>query len=265
VHEVLRSLPAGSHVLDLGCGPGSFDHQSFPLIVIALDADLPARTPRRFVQADAALLPFAAASFDAVISNHSMEHIAQLDPALQEISRVLRRPGKLFIAVPDSTTLTDRLYRWLASGGGHLNPFSSVEELTAKIRQHIAEPLAAIRPLYTSLSFLNKHNQPTRPPRRLRLIGGGSEPLLRTVNYWLRWSDRHLNTRLSIYGWALFFGEYPEPVSPAAWVNVCIRCGSGSPAGWLRDLGTVRKSVWFGHVYSCPDCGTSNVFTPDSA
>jgi SAM-dependent methyltransferase len=234
--------------------------------VIALDADIPAHArPRHFVQADAALLPFTAASFDAVISNHSLEHIARLDPALQEISRVLRRPGKLFVAVPDSTTFTDRLYRWVSSGGGHLNPFASAPELVARIQRYIAEPLAAIRPLYTSLVYLNKHNYSTPPPLRLRLMGGGNERLLRMVNYWLRWSDRHLRTHLSLYGWALFFGEYPEPVSSTSWINVCIRCGSGAPADWLRNLGAVRKSIWFGHVYSCPDCGTSNAFTPDSA
>ena len=47
------------------------------------------------MQADAAHLPFATASFDAVISNHSLEHFAQLDAALVEIGRVLKRPGKL--------------------------------------------------------------------------------------------------------------------------------------------------------------------------
>jgi SAM-dependent methyltransferase len=265
VHEVLRSLSAGARVLDLGCGHGSFDHQSFPLIVIALDADIPAHArPRHFVQADAALLPFAAKSFDAIISNHSLEHIADLDPALQEISRVLRRPGKLFVAIPDSTTFADRLYRWLARGGGHLNPFASVHELVSRIQRYVAEPLAAIRPLYTSLSFLNKHNHTAVPPLRLRLMGGGNERLLRTINYWLRWSDRHLNTRLSFYGWALFFGEYPEPVNPAAWINVCIRCGSGAAANWLLERGIVRKSAWFGRLYVCPNCGALNNFTPDS-
>lgn len=82
--------------------------------------------PRLSVLADAAALPFASASFDAVVANHSLEHFADLDGALGEIGRVLAPAGALYIAVPDATTFTDRLYRWLARGGGHVNRFSSV-------------------------------------------------------------------------------------------------------------------------------------------
>ena len=264
MHEILRSLPAGARVLDLGCGSGSFDPDSFPLVVIALDVERPTRArPRFFVQADAARLPFAEASFDAFIANHSLEHIADLDTALREINRILKRPGKLYVAVPDSTTFTDRLYRWLARGGGHLNPFTSVADLSARIRRHISEPLAAVRPLHTSLSFLNKRNHPSRPPRRLWLLGGGNEGILKAINRSLRWSDRHLHTRLSLYGWALFFGDFTEPVSQTAWTNVCVRCGGGHPSGWLEDRGAVRSSGWFGRSYLCPECGASNHFTPD--
>ena len=67
-----------------------------------------------------ASLPFQDASFDAVISNHSLEHFEQLQPALQELGRVLRPNGSIFIAVPDASTFADRLYRWLARGGGHV-------------------------------------------------------------------------------------------------------------------------------------------------
>jgi hypothetical protein len=85
----------------------------------------------------------------------------------------------VYVAVPDSTTFTDRLYRWLARGGGHLNPFASAEDLAARIQRHVIEPLAAIRPLHTSFSFLNKRNHPGRAPRRLWLLGGGNERVLK--------------------------------------------------------------------------------------
>lgn len=63
------------------------------------------------VSSDAARLPFPRHTFPAVICNHSLEHIGQLPEALHEIGRVLRPDGALYVAAPDVTTLTDRLYR----------------------------------------------------------------------------------------------------------------------------------------------------------
>jgi SAM-dependent methyltransferase len=262
VHEILRSLPDGARVLDLGCASGSFDHQAYPLVVIALDAEPPAAArPRHFVRGDAAQLPFASGSFDAIISNHSLEHFTDLDAALAEAGRVLKHPGKVYVAVPDSRTLTDWLYRSLARGGGHVNAFASRDELIAKIRRHILEPLAAVRPLGTSLSFLNRRNHPSRPPRRLWLIGGGNETVLVWLTHCLRIVDRALHTRLSLYGWALFFGEQLGPIREDLWPNVCVRCGAGHPTDLLMAQDCVRKRRWFGRIYHCPGCGARNVFT----
>ncbi len=264
MHEILRSLPSGARVLDLGSRSGSFTYTAYPIAILAVDIEPPAQHGAAcFVQADAGHLPFAAASFDAVICNHSLEHFVQLDAALEEIGRVLKRPGKLYVAVPDSGTLTDRLYRWLARGGGHVNAFASADDLVGKIRARIPEPLAAVRPLCTSLSFLNPRNHPSRPPRKLWLLGGGNETVLVWLTYLLRAADRALHTRLALYGWALFFGEYAEPIRQDAWTNVCVRCGSGHPSDWLVGQGCVRKGILFGRRFACPDCGAVNRFTAD--
>ena len=123
MHEILRNLTPGDRVLDLGSGAGSFD--AGPFIAIRADLDRPATIATNFVQTDAARLPFADRVFDAVISNHSLEHFDDLAGALAEIGRVLKPSGALYIAVPDASTFCDRLYRWLARGGGHVNPFTS--------------------------------------------------------------------------------------------------------------------------------------------
>ena len=68
-------------------------------------------------------MPFGSAAFDLVVSNHSLEHFVELEPTLREIGRVMRPGGTLYIAVPNTATLSDRIYRWLARGGGHVNPF----------------------------------------------------------------------------------------------------------------------------------------------
>jgi SAM-dependent methyltransferase len=265
VHEILRNLPAGARVLDLGSSSGSFDPAIYPVTVFALDEERPTQSrPSLFVQADAARLPFSAGAFDAIIANHTLEHFTELDHALQEIARVLKVKGKVYIAVPDSTTLTDRLYRWLAQGGGHVNAFRSLDDLKRAITQAIPQPLAVVRPLHTSLSFLNRKNRRSRAPRRLWLLGGGEETVLVSLTYWLRLLDRMLHTRLSIYGWALFLGEYDFPVSSEGWTNVCVRCGSGHSAAWLEQQDAIQKGRWFARWWFCPSCGARNRFTRDS-
>jgi hypothetical protein len=55
---------------------------------------------------------------------------------LSAIRRVLRDPAYLWVAVPDSSTVTDRVYCWLGRGGGHVNRFSDRDELARLIQQH---------------------------------------------------------------------------------------------------------------------------------
>src|SRR4051794_24946691 len=114
MQEILATLPAGARVLDLGCQYGSFPVHATAAAVVRLDRDAPPTAPGAdFVQADAARLPFASDSFDAVIANHSLEHFDQLDSVLGEIGRILHASGALYVAVPDASTLTDRIYRWV--------------------------------------------------------------------------------------------------------------------------------------------------------
>lgn len=53
--------------------------------------------------------------------------------------------GFLFVAVPDASTVTDRLYRWLAGGpapgGGHVNAFTSADETARRIEKAVGLPL----------------------------------------------------------------------------------------------------------------------------
>ncbi len=125
MYEILSHLDEHACVLDLGSGCGSFASNATRARVFRLDAERPAVLGANFLLADAARLPFPSHSIDAVISNHSLEHIANLDAAAAEITRVLRPNGFLYIAVPDASTPADRLYRWLGRGGGHVNAFTS--------------------------------------------------------------------------------------------------------------------------------------------
>jgi 2-polyprenyl-6-hydroxyphenyl methylase/3-demethylubiquinone-9 3-methyltransferase len=107
----------GRRILDLGCGKGRFAVQLVRAggNMIGLDRSLPmlARAgslPR--VRGTARRLPFAAASFDAVIAIEVFEHIAAVDEVLLEVRRVLR-PGGI-VAIVDKNAGSWNAFRpWL--------------------------------------------------------------------------------------------------------------------------------------------------------
>jgi SAM-dependent methyltransferase len=263
VFDFLKDAGRGAIILDLGCGTGSFQSGGDSFRIFGVDQERPETPPRNFVQADAAQIPFPAGHFDFIIANHSLEHVTRLEETLCEIDRVIRPGGALYVAVPDSTTISDRLYRWLARGGGHVNHFSSARELASMIASATTLRHAAVRPPGASLSFLNRHNHRRRPPRRLLLLGGGIETTLLLASYCFRLVDRFLGTRLSFYGWVLYFGSMPAGILEDYWTNVCIRCGSGVSSDRLaHDLKLVRRLL-FVSTYRCPVCGALNLFTED--
>jgi SAM-dependent methyltransferase len=266
VHEILRHLRAGEIVLDLGSKSGSFDTTSLLARTIRVDLCAPAPAKRvSAVRADAARLPFRDSSFAAVIANHSLEHFQQLDAALAAAGRVLRTGGALFVAVPDASSLTDRIYRWLGRGGGHVNAFRSAADIIDRVTARTGLGYVGGRVLCSSLSFLNSRNHTAPAPRKLLLLGGGRESILRWLNRLFRIFDRWLGTRMSVYGWALYFGSVPEPISSRTWVNVCVRCGAGCDSADLLAAGLVRRRLLFARSYICPKCGASNFFYRDEA
>jgi hypothetical protein len=262
VHEILRHLPKGAYVLDLGSAGGSFDAGGYSVVTLRADLDATGVAVANFVQCDAAKLPFATGAFSAVISNHSLEHFSDLESSLREIGRVIQPGGSLYVAVPDSSTITDRIYRWLGKGGGHVNPFTSADRLTAAIECATGLPHAATRSLCTSLSFLNRRNSGSWPRKKL-LIGGGTEWSLRWLTYTFRLLDRLLGTQASIYGWAFYFGALHETIDSQTWTNVCIRCGAGHSAASLVCKDRVIRSMFLLPSYDCPNCGARNLFTGD--
>jgi SAM-dependent methyltransferase len=260
--DLIEKLPPGSRVLDLGAGPGSFRTDREDLVVVRLDLEVPAsRNGGCYVSADAAKMPFASAAFDLVVSNHSLEHFAELEPTVRETGRVMRPGGTLYIAVPNAATLTDRIYRWLARGGGHVNPFRKPEEVISLVNRLAGLPHGGTRILYSSLSFLNAHNFRTRPPRKILLFANGNERVLAILVWSLRLIDRHIGTRLSQYGWSFYFGASPAPHTDQNWVNVCVRCGSGHSEGFLKKKGAVPPLQGWFKWYRCPMCKCWNVLT----
>lgn len=98
-------LPARARVLDLACGTGDFaklvSQQSPDARVIATDLTekmLRLSNLRQTVCADAASLPFATGSFDAVFIGYGLRNFPQLGDTIEEVHRVLR-PGGVLVSL----------------------------------------------------------------------------------------------------------------------------------------------------------------------
>ncbi|WP_129115225.1 class I SAM-dependent methyltransferase [Halegenticoccus tardaugens] len=120
-------LPRSARVLELGCGPGHLwaanrDRIPAGWECVLTDFSPPmldaAREALRdaagfgFGVADAERPPFADDSFDAVVANHVLYHVPDVDAALAEIDRVLRPGGRLYASTrgeADSRELHDFL------------------------------------------------------------------------------------------------------------------------------------------------------------
>src|SRR5260370_32767636 len=182
------------------------------------------------------------------------------EAVLKEVRWVCQPRGTLYVAVPDAAHITDRLYRWIYHGGGHVNAFRSADELSRLIAGATGLPCIAIRILHTSLSFLNRTHFHPRPPRRLWLLANGNPRFIAALTYALRIVDRVFPTRCSVYGWALYFGSVPEQIETAPWINVCVACGAGHSVQSLEVNHRIRRH-WLGfRSYVCPDCCPGDLF-----
>jgi SAM-dependent methyltransferase len=265
MHEILDHLPRNATVLDLGCGEGSFDAGAYGFRTVRVDMGVPGIAGGMFVQADATRLPFRSRTFDAVILNHCIEHFARLKPSLQEIGRVLKADGAVFASVPDAWTLTDRVYRKVfRNAGGHVNLFASRPDLEEMLAWYFGVELVATRTLHSGFTFLNRKNiRRNRSVRAQVRFGGFPEPVLAALTAILRFIDRSFGTRLSVYGWAFYFGRVPEAVSSAPMWNVCVRCGcSRSLAEIAKTQGREPKGNLIRYV--CVKCGAGNFALSDA-
>lgn len=104
------AIGVGTRVLDLGCGTGdlSRDARREGAEVVGVDPaarmlELAAsRAPGcRFVRAYGENLPFAAGTFDAVLTGFALRNLSDVDAALRECARVLKPGGRIAILEVD--------------------------------------------------------------------------------------------------------------------------------------------------------------------
>lgn len=147
--EVWRRPPG--RILDVGCGVGdlaaAFARHGWK--ASGIDPSPIAAEHARAAGVDAAVgtlddAPWPAAHFDAIIFNHSLEHIDDPTAALEIAGRLLRPGGVLAIAVPNFGSPHRRLFgsAWFQLDlPRHLQHFDR-DTLTAVVRRAGLEPVA---------------------------------------------------------------------------------------------------------------------------
>lgn len=137
--RVIRRLcPAGGRLLDFGCGTGHLlkrltaDFEAF-----GYDPAPAARSQCRTNAPDAVVLEewesLPRASFDAIVSLHTMEHLAYPLPTLRRLAEKLVPDGIFLMVVPNPQGLGHRLKgkRWFAyRDGSHVSLLSQSEWVT---------------------------------------------------------------------------------------------------------------------------------------
>lgn len=116
-YHLAGRLVAGASVLDVACGEGYgskiLARTAKEVVGVDIDADtvLHARLKYsgenvRFVEASAAMLPFAEGIFDAVVSFETIEHHDQHEEMMSEVKRVLKPGGILVLSSPNKLHYT---------------------------------------------------------------------------------------------------------------------------------------------------------------
>jgi len=179
---------------------------------------------------------------------------------LDEIARVVKKKGRRYVAVPDASTFSDRIYRWLAHGGGHVDAIVDAAQFVKEPEARTGLKVTASRLLHTSFAFANIKG-PVRGSRRVWLIGGGAR--VGASHCQLLCAALRCLTRdaLECLRVGIYLGEMAS-IDDVPSTNVWVRCGAAHVSEWLKAVGEV-KSGWCCRSYRCPECRTENAFTDD--
>ena len=148
----IYSIEDGMKVLELGCGSGAMwkGHEDVigrcsEIVFSDFSAGMleTARTNigeypnTRFQVIDIQDIPFEDEYFDMVIDNFMMYHVQDLDKALSEVSRVLKKSGIFYAGTSGEKGIMETIVKWLGFEGVYVNTFS-LENGGERLEKHFS-------------------------------------------------------------------------------------------------------------------------------
>ena len=146
------SLEEGTRVLDVGCGSGWFAKECAEAGSTVWATDLSRKgvgaardrypTAGLFQVGDIYRLAFVDCSFDIVLLSEVLEHLENMDGAVQEVVRVLRPGGQLLVSVPYREKIVRHLCvhcNQFTPANAHLHSFDE-HNLGNRLRRFGLEP-----------------------------------------------------------------------------------------------------------------------------
>ena len=124
--EIARAIPAGSRVLDIGCGNGYIAHHLSALLgvrVIGIDVAKSTEALIPYWQFDGSKFPVSDKEFDAALFCYVLHHAQSLKTILAEARRALREGGLLVVYEDIPERWWDRIvcaihnHKWRARTG----------------------------------------------------------------------------------------------------------------------------------------------------
>lgn len=210
-------IPAGSSVLDVGCGDGLtsgkwISESGMKYVGVDISANAVEEAMRSGLNAvkikDASTLPFALSSFDAAVCIEVLEHLFDPKGTIKDIVRVLK-PGGVFIAtVPNTVYWRNRADFFLL---GRWNPLGD----TLSVQQPWRDPHIRFFTFQSMRRLLDECGL------SLLHIGGQSGGLLKAIPFLRRFSKQSSSAgyKLCEKMWPSLFGYRIEIVcrKPLNW------------------------------------------------
>lgn len=123
IRLVGRFAPPGSRILDIGCGNGMSAHLlnelGYDVVGVDISPLLLEGAQRwenqrlRYKVCDVLELPFEGETFDVICANELIEHLPDVERALGEMIRVVRKGGKIILRGPNLCSPLTPLLDWL--------------------------------------------------------------------------------------------------------------------------------------------------------
>ena len=184
--DTLPHMPGHRYILDLGCGTGYCTGHLLNRFVdseiVALDIALPMleRTGAHYehkqldcVCADAAMLPFAAASFDLVVASLSLQWCGDPGTVFTELARVLKPHGVAVLSTFGPDSLKELRNAWsVVDTYTHVNRFddeATLQQAATRASMHLeinsrlmTRWYRDLRSISRELKGIGAHNMNTR-------------------------------------------------------------------------------------------------------